>query len=73
VNTGAAAAAAAQPDYSYLSDEALAHLKDYKYSSVDKSPISRYILKHYVSVLFSAMEPIFNFPFSSSYVLLSVS
>jgi len=31
-----------------LSDEALAHLKAYKYSSVDKSLISRYILKHYV-------------------------
>ena len=31
-----------------LSDEALAHLKTYKYSSVDKSFISRYILKHYV-------------------------
>ena len=33
---------------STLSDEALAHLKSYKYSSVDKSYISRYILKHYV-------------------------
>lgn len=31
-----------------LSDEALAHLKTYRYSSVDKSLISRYILKHYV-------------------------
>lgn len=31
-----------------LSDEALVHLKSYKYSSVDKSFISRYILKHYV-------------------------
>jgi hypothetical protein len=31
-----------------LSDEALAHLKTYKYSSVDKSLTSRYILKHYV-------------------------
>jgi hypothetical protein len=31
-----------------LSDEALAHLKTYKYSSVDKSPISKYIMKHYV-------------------------
>ncbi|KAJ9199480.1 hypothetical protein DTO166G4_5488 [Paecilomyces variotii] len=30
-----------------LSDEHLVHLKSYKYSSVDKSPISRYILKHY--------------------------
>ncbi|KAJ5731434.1 uncharacterized protein N7483_005942 [Penicillium malachiteum] len=30
-----------------LSDEALLPLKSYKYSSVDKSPISNYILKHY--------------------------
>ncbi|TKA63356.1 hypothetical protein B0A49_04970, partial [Cryomyces minteri] len=30
-----------------VSDEALAHLKSYKYSSIDKSLISRYILKHY--------------------------
>lgn len=34
-----------------ISDEALAHLKTYKYSSVDKSFISNYILKHYVSSL----------------------
>jgi hypothetical protein len=31
-----------------VSDEALVHLKSYKYSSVDKSLISNYILKHYV-------------------------
>jgi hypothetical protein len=31
-----------------VSDDALQHLKTYKYSSVDKSFISRYILKHYV-------------------------
>jgi len=31
-----------------VSDEALSHLKTYQYSSVDKSYISRYILKHYV-------------------------
>lgn len=31
-----------------VSEEALAHLKSYKYSSVDKSLISNYILKHYV-------------------------
>lgn len=31
-----------------VSDDALQHLKSYKYSSVDKSFISRYILKHYV-------------------------
>ena len=30
-----------------LSEGALIHLKSYKYSSVDKSYISRYILKHY--------------------------
>ncbi|KAK7545683.1 ethanolaminephosphotransferase 1 [Phyllosticta paracitricarpa] len=30
-----------------VSEEALAHLKTYKYSSVDKSYVSRYILKHY--------------------------
>lgn len=31
-----------------MSEEALVHLKSYKYSSVDKSFISNYILKHYV-------------------------
>jgi len=31
-----------------VSEEALSHLKEYKYSSIDKSFISRYILKHYV-------------------------
>jgi len=31
-----------------LSEDALVHLKSYKYSSVDKSYISNYILKHYV-------------------------
>lgn len=31
-----------------LSDETLAPLKTYKYSSVDKSFTSRFILKHYV-------------------------
>lgn len=31
-----------------LSDDALLPLKSYKYSSVDKSFISRYILRHYV-------------------------
>ena len=31
-----------------MSEEALVHLKSYKYSSVDKSLISNYILKHYV-------------------------
>lgn len=31
-----------------LPDEVLAPLKTYKYSSVDKSFTSRYVLKHYV-------------------------
>lgn len=31
-----------------ISEDALVHLKSYKYSSVDKSLISNYILKHYV-------------------------
>jgi hypothetical protein len=31
-----------------VSEDALVHLKSYKYSSVDKSFISNYILKHYV-------------------------
>lgn len=31
-----------------LSDDALLPLKSYKYSSVDKSFISNYILRHYV-------------------------
>ncbi|ROT34977.1 choline/ethanolaminephosphotransferase [Sodiomyces alkalinus F11] len=30
-----------------ISDEALIHLKSYKYSSVDKSPVSHYILRPY--------------------------
>ncbi|KAK4231820.1 putative choline/ethanolaminephosphotransferase [Podospora fimiseda] len=30
-----------------VSDDALIHLKSYKYSSVDKSPISNYVLKHW--------------------------
>ncbi|KZF26123.1 sn-1,2-diacylglycerol cholinephosphotransferas-like protein [Xylona heveae TC161] len=35
------------PAHECLSEDALVHLKSYKYSSVDKSYISRYILKHY--------------------------
>ena len=31
-----------------VSDDALIHLKTYKYSAVDKSPVSNYILKPYV-------------------------
>jgi len=34
-----------------LSEDALKHFKTYKYSSVDKSPISHYILRHYVRLL----------------------
>jgi ethanolaminephosphotransferase len=30
-----------------VSDDALIHLKSYKYSAVDKSPISHYILRPY--------------------------
>ncbi|KAK3983915.1 putative choline/ethanolaminephosphotransferase [Cladorrhinum sp. PSN332] len=30
-----------------VSEDALIHLKSYKYSSVDKSPISNYVLKHW--------------------------
>ncbi|KAI0193509.1 CDP-alcohol phosphatidyltransferase [Astrocystis sublimbata] len=30
-----------------VSEDALIHLKSYKYSAVDKSPISNYILRHY--------------------------
>ena len=45
-----------------VSDEALQQLRLYKYSSVDKSLISRYILKHYVRVhhdpASSFLEPI---------------
>ena len=37
-----------QAAHECVSEEALAHLKTYKYSSVDKSLISNYILKHYV-------------------------
>lgn len=35
-----------------LSEDALANLKLYKYSSVDKSFTSRYVLKHYVCLPF---------------------
>ena len=31
-----------------VSEDALIHLKSYKYSSVDKSLISKYILRHYM-------------------------
>jgi hypothetical protein len=37
-----------QAAHECVSEEALVHLKSYKYSSVDKSLISNYILKHYV-------------------------
>lgn len=31
-----------------ISDDALIHLKSYKYSAVDLSPVSHYILRPYV-------------------------
>lgn len=34
-----------------ISEEALIHLRTYKYSSVDRSLISRYVLQHYVPSL----------------------
>ena len=34
-----------------LSDSALVHLKSYKYSSVDKSLITHYLLRHYVRLV----------------------
>lgn len=34
-----------------VSEDALVHLKSYKYSSVDKSPVSYYILRPYVCLL----------------------
>ena len=40
-----------------VSEEALVHLKSYKYSSVDKSLISKYILQHYVRKLHACEEP----------------
>lgn len=39
-----------RPKVDPLSEEALVHLKSYKYSSVDKSLISHYILRHYVLI-----------------------
>jgi len=36
-----------------ISDDALKHFKTYKYSSVDKSPLSNYVLKHYVGLYIS--------------------
>jgi ethanolaminephosphotransferase len=41
-----------------VSEDALQHLKSYKYSSVDKSYISRYILKHYVRAPLNACDRI---------------
>jgi hypothetical protein len=40
-----------------ISDDALIHLKSYKYSSVDKSPISHYILRPYVCSMPRASAP----------------
>ena len=39
-----------------VSEDALIHLKSYKYSSVDKSLISKYILKHYVREPFHSIS-----------------
>lgn len=39
-----------------LSDDVLMPLKSYKYQSVDKSFISRYILKHYVRITATLQE-----------------
>lgn len=37
-----------KPAYiSYLGEKQIDNLRLYKYAAVDKSPISRYILKHY--------------------------
>lgn len=37
-----------------ISDDALVHLKSYKYSSVDKSPVSKYILGPWVCRIFGS-------------------
>lgn len=37
------------PGTGALSPEGLQNLRYYKYSSIDKSPLSNYVLKHYVS------------------------
>jgi hypothetical protein len=49
MNTGAAA--------DCLTDEALSHLKTYKYSAVDLSPVSHYVLRHYVCTFGAWVEP----------------
>lgn len=37
-----------KPSYTtYLGDSQLENLRLYKYAAVDKSPVSKYILKHY--------------------------
>ena len=35
-----------------VSEDALVHLKSYKYQSVDKSFLSHYVLRHYVSLAY---------------------
>jgi len=52
-NMGSYRRVAADP----LSDEAMAHLKSYKYSSVDKSLISNHILRHYVNLPSNSPPP----------------
>jgi len=39
-----------------ISDDALIHLKSYKYSAVDLSPVSKYILKPYVCATMTRTE-----------------
>lgn len=48
METDADASSLEEAIHECVSEEALVHLKSYKYSSVDKSFISNYILKHYV-------------------------
>lgn len=42
---------------SYLTPSRLAHLSSYKYSSVDKSPLSNYVMKHWWVWTASLMPP----------------
>ena len=48
LNTNPADRLSARAAHECVSEEALVHLKSYKYSGVDKSLISKYVLKHYV-------------------------
>ena len=44
-----------------VSDDALRHFKTYKYSSVDKSPVSKYILQPYVRLKKLHLPSVFVF------------